>query len=67
MSESKECHLNNDSILTNCLSIFDQVERTEKKCSKSSYADALRKVGQLKDKALLAAELDDFAHCKDIH
>lgn len=66
MSESKEYHLNNSSIIDNCLSIFDQV-KSQKKYLQSSHGIARRKVDQLKDKALLAAELDDFGHCRDIH
>ncbi|PHS02449.1 MAG: hypothetical protein COA78_21245 [Blastopirellula sp.] len=48
MSESKECHLNNDSILNHSIRIFDQAERDEKKYLKSSHGEARRLVDRLK-------------------
>jgi len=66
-NSNKECHTSNNDIMTNCLAIFDAATQPKKKYLKSSHGIARRAVDQLKDKARLSAELDDFAHCKDIY
>lgn len=64
MSESKECHLNNDSILANCLSIFDQV-KSQKKYLQSSHGIARRSVDRLKCDSL-PPEVDSAAYFDDL-
>lgn len=60
-------HASNSDIMDNCLAILDTAKPTQKHYLKSSHGIARRAVDRLKDKARLSAELDDFAHCKDIY
>ncbi len=66
MSESKECHPNNNDILSNCLNIINAGATTKKNTHRpSSHGIARQKVDQLKD-AISIPEVDSLDYFNEL-
>jgi len=66
MNESKECHLNNNDTLSNCLKIINAGANTKRNTHMSSshgkYAAEVRTHMNDKEDAILAADVDSATY-----
>ena len=68
MSEPRDCHLNNNDILSSCLKIINSGANTKKKTNlPSSHGIARLEVDRIRCEQQLRAEIDYWSHCEDIH
>ena len=70
MSESKECHLNNNDTLSNCLKIIDDASNTKKNTHMgSSHGNAYnvnRQRAEDKEMAVIAAPVDSVDYFNEL-
>jgi hypothetical protein len=70
MNESKECHANNNDILSSCLKIINSGANTKQNTHRASShgkaARSVRKYNDVKAMAVIVADVDSAAYFDDL-